>query len=170
MPTLMRRSLLVLSLCLNIAFVVSWAVRAMPDLLGPAPAAREAGPGQVVPALFDTLDATPEQRQKLAGLAAGFSEEAMATRRAVRAKRDRLLDLLAAETLDRAAIQAAQQDILAGQGRMKDAVVNLLIEARAMLSREQYLALIADIRARSVFSGGRAGMRGGGFGSSMRQE
>ncbi|MBU4192004.1 MAG: periplasmic heavy metal sensor [Pseudodesulfovibrio sp.] len=165
----MRRSLLVLSLCLNIAFVAFWAVRAMPDMFDPPPVLRGTGHGLVAVALFDELDATPEQREQLAAFAARFSEEAGATRRVVRMERERLLDLLAAENLDKAAIQAAQQRILDGQARMKDAVVDLLIEARAMLSREQYQILIASIRARSERPG--AGMPGrGGLGSGMERE
>lgn len=169
MSTLLRRSLLAVSLCLNIAFVAFWAVRAMPDMLGPVPGMRDAGHGLMAVALFDKLDATPEQREQLAAFAARFSGEAQTTRRVVRAERERLLDLLAAETLDRAAIQAAQQRILDGQARMKDAVVDLLIEARATLSKEQYQTLIASIRARSERPARR--MPGsGGFGSGMARE
>lgn len=171
MPTLIRRSLFAVSLCLNIAFVIFWAVRATPDMFSGQSAVSVPGGGSVS-AVFNGLEVSPEERKKLTVLGAEFAEEARATRRAVRAERERLLDLLAAESLDRPAIEAAQQEILAGQERMKNAVVDLLIKARDDLSREQYLTLIAAIRARSAFfgSGQEGRMHGRGVGPAMTQE
>ena len=121
--------------------------------------------GEVWCPLHRELGVTNEQWQRLEPRLAQFHQTAQAVCRQTQAKRAELVDLIAAGT-DRTAIAARQEEILAGQRRMQELVIEQLRAEKEVLTAEQQRKLFDMIRAHSGCTG--PALLRGGLGESSQ--
>ncbi|OIQ49952.1 periplasmic heavy metal sensor [Pseudodesulfovibrio thermohalotolerans] len=152
----LKRSLLALSVGLNIAFVLFWGMQYFQGQ-DPAPsgAPRRSG-DQLLTARYEGVQVTPEQWKALEPNVLAFKTNTDRIRRETVQLRERVLELLAEPVADEEAIQAIQQRILSNQGGMKDEVLRLLLREKDVLRPDQFSVLIQAIQ--------NYGGRGPGFG------
>ena len=162
----LRPLLILLSVALNVAFVVIWAAHAVPTHLrawrGPA---HEEG---VWCPLHRRLGATEAQWRKIEPRLAEFQNSARTVCDELNRARGEMIDLIAAPEPDREAIRAKQEEILAGQRRMQQLVIENLLTEKQLLRPEQQEQLFQMMRSRSgcaghgPMTGGMRGRRGRG--------
>ncbi|MEF2231699.1 MAG: periplasmic heavy metal sensor [Pseudodesulfovibrio sp.] len=142
----LKRSLLALSVGLNIAFVLFWG---MQHFQGQDPASsgapRRSG-DQLLAARYEGVQVTPEQWKALEPYALAFKTNTDRIRRETTRLRKRMLELLAEPVADAEAIRAIQKKILANQGGMKDEVLRLLLREKDVLRPDQFSGLIKAIQ------------------------
>jgi len=152
--------LIALSAALNLGFAGVWAAQ---TLAGHWPAWKGSGPGgrdePIWCPLHRQLGVTDEQWQRLEPRLARFRQATQAVCQETQGKRAELIDLIAAGT-DRTAIAAKQEEILAGQHRMQELVIEQLLAEKEVLTVQQQKALFDMIRRESGCTGP-ALMRGG---------
>jgi len=156
-----RPLLILLSVALNVAFVVIWAAHAVPTHLrawrGPA---HEEG---VWCPLHRRLGATEAQWREIEPRLAEFQNSARTVCDELNRARGEMIDLIAAPEPDREAIRAKQEEILAGQRRMQQLAIEHLLTEKQLLRPEQQEQLFQMIRSQSGCVGhgpmmGRTGM------------
>lgn len=106
--------------------------------------------------MLDHAEATDEQREKILAIMESAREDVKALRKDSPGEfHERALEILSAETVDRAAIDALRAEhqgrIEAAMDRMSEAIV----EAAAVLSQEQRVAIADEMRERFAEHGGR---------------
>jgi len=122
--------LVLLSVTLNVTFVVGWGIRAMrTSPVGGSPAG--------VAPLHQQLDLTPAQLLQIEPLLQDFRNSSAATMRDVEKRRSELLDLLAAPQPDRVRIEETQRAIQAGQRQCQTLVVGHIMAEAQILTPEQ---------------------------------
>ena len=166
MWTKLRPLLILLSVALNVAFVVIWAAHAVPTHLrgwrGPA---HEEG---VWCPLHRRLGTTEAQWREIEPRLVKFQESARVQCDEVNRLRGELIDLVAAPEPDRDAIRAKQEEILAGQRRMQELVIEHLLTEKQFLKPKQQEQLFQMMRFQSgcaghgPMTGGMRGCRGRG--------
>lgn len=153
--------LILLSVALNVAFVVIWAAHAVPTHLrawrGPA---HEEG---VWCPLHRRLGATEAQWREIEPRLVEFQQSARLVCDEVNRLRGEMIDLVAAPDPDTDAIRAKQEEILAGQRRMQQLVIEHLLNEKKLLHEDQQRRLFEMLRRRSGCAGhgpmmGRAGV------------
>ncbi len=108
-----------------------------------------AGPGgRDCRVLHDCLEAGEDQRCALGDLRAQFRAKARPICTELDARRTELIELIAAEPPDTAAIAAKRAEIMAGQDRMQALVVEQLLAEKAVLNPEQREVLFGLLRSR----------------------
>ncbi len=135
--------LLALSVGMNIAILAVWAMRSCSGCR-----IATCGTGQDCPGLHEYLRAGDTQQRMLTALMEQFHEKARPICGEIDARRAELIDLIAAEVPDSAAMAACQAAILAGQGRMQALVVEQLLAEKAVLTDDQRDALFDLLRSR----------------------
>ncbi len=146
--------LIVLSIALNIAFVGMWTVHAV----------RAHGAGsrlrhdKVWSPLHRQLNVTDEQWREIEPRLADFQKATGDIREDVNRLRLAFLDLIAEAEPDREALRAKQDDILAGQRRMQELVIEHLLSQKDVLTPAQQRELFDMMRRRSHCSGQGHGM------------
>ena len=166
MWTKLRPLLILLSVALNVAFVVIWAAHAVPTHLrgwrGPA---HEEG---VWCPLHRRLGTTEAQWREIEPRLVKFQESARVQCDEVNRLRGEMIDLVAAPEPDRDAIRLKQEEILAGQRRMQELVIEHLLTEKQLLKPEQQEQLFQMMRSQSgcaghgPMTGGMRGRRGRG--------
>jgi len=155
--------LIVLSVALNIGFAGIWAAQ---TVAGHWPAwegcGHEGGDGAVWCPLYRSLAVTDEQRQRLEPRLAQFQQASRTLCQETQRERAELIDLVAAAETDRTAIRAKQEEILAGQRRMQELVIEQLLTEKKVLTAEQQKELFDMIRRHSGCMG--PALMGGGPG------
>jgi hypothetical protein len=153
----LKRSLMALSVGLNIAFVLFWGVQhfAAQDRTPPGPSLRSGD--RVFAERYEGVRVTPGQRKALEPSVRAFTADTDRIRSDTMRLRKRMLELLAEPVADEEAIRAIQQKILVNQGRMKDEVLRLLLEEKSVLRPDQFSGLLKAIQ--------NYGSRGSGFGA-----
>jgi Spy/CpxP family protein refolding chaperone len=132
--------LLIFSLAFNIAFVGIWLHnRSALEPAAPSPPGAE---------LWSALGATPEQRRVLETDWTRLRQEARACDAELRVQRNLLLDLMAVDPPDEAAVRRAQERVADVQVRMQRLFVDHLQRAREVLTPEQRRGLIRMLRIR----------------------
>lgn len=148
--------LIVLSVALNIAFVSVWAVHAIRGRWpGWGRCGREGAGGAVWCPMHRRLGVTDEQWQQIEPRMTKFRRDSETLCQEITRKRGELIDLLAASPEDRKAIDAKQAEILAGQQRMQQLVINHLLEEKTLLKEDQSRRLFDMLRCRSGCAGHR---------------
>ncbi|WP_272700027.1 Spy/CpxP family protein refolding chaperone [Desulfovibrio sp. Fe33] len=161
----LKRSLLALSLGLNIAFVLFWGMQYFPGQNStPLEASRPSG-DRFFAARYEGVRVTPEQWKKLEPYALAFKTNADRIRRETMQLRKRMLELLAKPVADEKAIRAIQQKISVNQGEMKDEVLRLLLHEKAVLRPDQFSGLLEAIQH---YGGSRPGFGAMAGGASKR--
>ena len=147
----LKRSLMALSVGLNIAFVLFWGMQFFsgPDTapsssLGPQVSKSMAG-------RYGHIDMTEGQRRELEPYLQGFMVKSNNIRTETMDLRKRMLDMLDQPEVDETAIRDIQQKILRNQAKMKDEVVGLLLKEKSVLPPQTFHRLIMDIKS---FKGG----------------
>jgi Spy/CpxP family protein refolding chaperone len=142
--------LIVLSVALNIGFAGIWAAQ---TVAGHWPAwegcGHEGGDGAVWCPLYRSLAVTDEQRQRLEPRLAQFQQASRTLCQETQRKRAELIDLVAAAETDRTTIRTKQEEILAGQRRMQELVIEQLLTEKEVLTAEQQKELFDMIRRHS---------------------
>ncbi len=162
------RSLVVLSIVLNVAFVGTWLAHAVWARWQPV----VGGPGEVWCPLHRELNVTPDQWAQIEPLLLQFRGEAEAVCERGRQLREEMLDLLSAAEVDRSAVAGKQEEILGVQREMQELVIAHFLAQREILSAEQRERFFELIRTReSCPRGGPlrgSGPGGSGFGRLFR--
>jgi Spy/CpxP family protein refolding chaperone len=133
--------LVLLSVSVNGAFVAAWLSHTVPPAETNPPVAEDNGC-----CLRRELGATDEQWRVLEPRLAEFRQSCQAQCRTINRLRRELIDLLAAAQPDRAAIVAKQREIVDGQRKMQDLVVDQLLAAKTVLTTQQQEVLFRLIR------------------------
>jgi len=136
----------VLSISLNLAFIVVWLIQAFPGWMSPpagvdGPSDRTAVPSS----LHKELGVSAEQWEKIEPVLRKFRQTAKIQQQEIMTLRSQLLELLAATPADKKAIRAKQEEILAGQRRMQNLVVDHLLKEKEILSPSQAVKLIQTL-------------------------
>jgi Spy/CpxP family protein refolding chaperone len=140
-----KKPLLAFSVGLNVAFIAIWLVSAVPGSVTEQAAQREIAGSATTLSLHSELGLTPDQRELIEPQIQRFREQAEDQCETIRTLRAQLMELLAAATVDETAIRAKQDEILAGQRRMQDLVVELLLKEKEILSPKQQGMLLKAI-------------------------
>jgi len=152
--------LIVLSVALNVGFASIWAAQTVAGhWAGWAGCGHKGGDGAISCPLYRSLAVTDEQRQRLEPRLAQFQQATRSVCQETQRKRAELIDLVAAAQTDRTAIRAKQEEILAGQRRMQELVLEQLLAEKEVLTAEQQKELFDMIRRHSGCMGA-ALMRG----------
>jgi uncharacterized membrane protein len=128
-------ALVALSICLNIAFAAMWMMHSF----------GRNGSREGACSLHARIGLSDEQRSRLEPAVARFRESAAAVCAEARRHRAELFGLLAADTVDRSAVQAKQGEIAACQHTLQNLVVEHLLSQRELLSPEQRVELFRTL-------------------------
>jgi Spy/CpxP family protein refolding chaperone len=141
----LRKPLFALSVGLNLAFIAMWLVHSLsaPDDAGGL--SRPEIEGAVPSAIHREIGVTEEQWRKIEPLVLDFREKAGKQRQKISALRGQLMDLLTIPEVDKAAIQEKQEEILEGQRRMQNLVIDHLLKEKELLSPEQGKKLMQSL-------------------------
>lgn len=139
-----RSPLLILSLSLNLAVVAVWFVQfAKPD--GNHLSARS---------LFhQEIGVTAEQWRQIEPIMLEFHRQSVKQEQQLETLRQQLLGLLTETPTDRKAIRLKQEEILKGQERMQNLVIDHLLKEKEILSPSQAKRLIQEIHRQCMRSG-----------------
>jgi hypothetical protein len=138
---------LLLSIAVNGAFVTAWLTHTVP-------AATPCSGGQeTCCVLLQTVGATDAQRQEMEPRLAEFRKASQAQCREINCLRAELIDLIADAQPDPQAIHVKQMEILGGQRKMQELVVEQLLAAKSVLTPEQQKAMFNLIRTECGCSG-----------------
>ena len=141
----LHKPLFALSLGLNLAFIAMWLVHTLStpgNMVASSPSGIDSG---VPSALHREIGVTEEQWRKIEPLVLEFREKAGKQRQKIRALRGKLMDLLTMPEEDQAAIRKTQKEILSGQRRMQNLVIDHLLKEKAFLSPQQGKRLIQSL-------------------------
>jgi Spy/CpxP family protein refolding chaperone len=165
-----RPYLIVASAALNVAFVATWIAHAAAAQRGPEGIGAGAAQAAIWCPLHRELKVTEEQwgqiEPRLREFQASVGELCVQTD----AMRSEVIDLIAAEEPDVAAILARQDEILATKQRIQRLVVDHLLAEKEVLTAEQQRQLFTMLRDRTG-CGAEPPMSGparGGLGRALR--
>jgi Spy/CpxP family protein refolding chaperone len=149
MWTKVRPLLILLSVAFNLTFAAIWALHTLP--------ARFAfgtgwGDGVWCP-LHRRLGVSEAQWRQMEPQLIAFQQSAQAVCAEVDRASGELINLIAAPEPDREAIQAMQEEVLAGQRRMQELAIGHLLAEKETLTPEQQTRLFAMVRQRSGCAG-----------------
>jgi Spy/CpxP family protein refolding chaperone len=170
-----RPLLVIVSIAINVAFLGAWFVAAAGH--SPSRPADRTFQETVLKecALHRQLGLTDPQWGKLEPVLKQFRAASRDLAREIHQHRHDLLDLLSAPQPDRKAIDAKQQQVLAGQGRMQQLVVGQVLAEREILTPTQQQRLFSLIHAEMRYTDscpmmglGQAG--GKGIGQALRKD
>lgn len=135
---------MVLSVAMNLAFVVTWTVQ-VGLARGPVQQTHE---GLVWSPLHRQLEVTDEQWRDIEPLIVGFHREFKVVCEEISGLRTELIDLLAADTLDRERIADKQEQVLTGKRRMQQLFAEHLLAEKELLTARQQQVLFEKLRGR----------------------
>jgi Spy/CpxP family protein refolding chaperone len=152
---------------LNVAFIAIWLAHTAPGLITTQDNSKGVVDNAAVSSsIYRELGVTPEQWNQIKPYIERFREKAKEQRRTIGAFRDQLMELLAAASVEETAIRAKQEEILSGQRRMQDLVIEFLLKEKEILTGEQQQALLKVIHKYCTF-GEACGSSGNGLGRML---
>ena len=154
--------LIVLSVALNIGFAGIWAAQTTSRYWASRDGCGHGGcNGAVWCPLHRKLAVTDGQWRTMESRMMEFRRGSQALCQEINSRRAEMIDLIASAQADRAAIAAKQEEILAGQRRMQELVIQQLLAEKEVLTVEQQKELFDMIRQRCGGMGlGQALMQG----------
>ncbi len=158
----LRKSLFAMSVGLNLAFIAIWLVHSLSATGAGDKPSRLTVDSAVPLAIHREIGVTEEQWRKIEPLVRDFRKKAVEQRQKTRALRGQLMDLLAIANVDEAAVREKQEEILAGQRRMQNLVIDHLLKEKEFLSPEQAKRLMQSLCEQRRHGGGMGA--GKGFG------
>jgi Spy/CpxP family protein refolding chaperone len=157
--------LIILSVAMNLGFLGVWATHAVRERLSGGNGCAHGGADEGVWCpLHRRLDVSPEQWRQIEPRVVEFQASSGTVCGEVDRMRGELLDLIAAAEPDREAIRLKQEEILAGQRRMQELVIDFLLGEKNALTPVQQHDLFDMMRRRSGCTGhgpGRIPLGGG---------
>ncbi|MCF8062836.1 MAG: periplasmic heavy metal sensor [Deltaproteobacteria bacterium] len=150
----LRKPLFALSLGLNLAFIAMWLVHSLSAPGDAGDLSRPEIDGSVPSVLHREIGVTEEQWRKIEPLVLDFREKAGKQRQQISALQGQLMDLLTMPEVDEAAIRKTQEEILAGQRRMQNLVIDHLLKEKEFLSPEQGKRLMQSLCEQCRQNGG----------------
>jgi Spy/CpxP family protein refolding chaperone len=145
--------LIVLSVALNLAFVGTWVAHVIREHAHHGAWFVDKHNEIIWCPLHRKLGTDQQQWQQLEPTLAEFRDSSQAVCAEVNQKRKEMIDLIAAPQPDRQAIAAKQDEILAGQRRMQELVINHLLAEKEVLTPGQQKDLFDLLRGRSGCAG-----------------
>jgi Spy/CpxP family protein refolding chaperone len=150
----MKTAILFFSVALNVAFGVMWAIHRFPAHFGCTGYKGDSNAKSCVSCPFHRkLGTSEKQWQKIEPYLVEFKTSAQAVCRELNQLRNELINLVAAPQTDFEAIRAKQDEILAGQRRMQELVVSLLLKEKEVLTPQQQKSLFDMIRKQGDCAG-----------------
>lgn len=146
-----RPLLILLSVVLNVAFVVIWAAHALPTHLRGIRDPRH-GEGVWCP-LHRRLGATDAQWREIEPRLVEFQNSARTVCEEANRARAEMIDLIAAPEPNGEAIRAKQEEILTCQRRVQELVINHLLNEKKSLTQKQQEQLFRMMREQSGCAG-----------------
>lgn len=141
--------LIVVSVGLNLAFVGIWAGRVIGCRRAQDHSCGHADKqGGIACPLHRKLGTSPEQWKQIEPRLAAFQKDTRNACLEIGRKRTELIDLLAAPQIDRQAITAKQEEILAGQRKVQQLVIDHLLAEKDLLTPQQQKQLFDLLRER----------------------
>jgi Spy/CpxP family protein refolding chaperone len=132
--------LVLLSVVLNSAFVAAWLSHRLPG---------ENCAGKLESCcILSTVEATPQQREQMLPRLADFRKRSKEQCQEINRLRRELIDLLEEDQPDRQAVAGKQQEILEGQRKMQQMIVDELLAEKSILKPEQQKKFFELIRKR----------------------
>jgi Spy/CpxP family protein refolding chaperone len=163
MWNLIRKPLLALSLGLNLAFVAIWLGHSFPAWnIGQKVTNTTAGHSSVPSVLHRKIGVTPEQWEQIEPIILDFREKAENQRQMITSLRGQLMELLIMSDVDETAIRSKQEEILAGQRRMQNLVIDHLLKEKKLLSADQAKKLLQSLCEQCRPNGGMVPAKGFG--------
>jgi Spy/CpxP family protein refolding chaperone len=146
--------LIILSVALNLAFVGVWAAHAARGRwFRHEPCRPGTAHSEIYCPLHRRLGTSPEQWKRIEPRLAEFRRASQEVCADVMRRRAEMIDLVAAPKPDREAIKAKQEEILAGQHKMQQLVIDHLLAEKDVLTPEQQRELFDLLRQRSGCAG-----------------
>ncbi len=165
----LRKPLFALSVGLNLAFIAMWLVHSLPGRNSGQDISRSVvETASVSSALHRDIGVTKAQWKRLEPLIQDFRVKAAEQRQKTRALRGQLLDLLNRPEANKASIRETQEEILAGQRRMQNLVIDHLLKEKEFLSPEQGRKLMQSLREQCRRDSGM--VSGKGFGRVLDEK
>lgn len=164
----LHKPLFALSLGLNLAFIAMWLFHSLsaPDNMGePSYSGIDSAVHSV---LHREIGVTEAQWRKIEPLVLDFREKAGKQRQKISAHRAQLMDLLTMPEVDEAAIRKTQEEILGGQRRMQNLVIDHLLKEKEFLSPEQGKRLMQSLWEQCRHASGT--VIGKGFGRVLNEK
>jgi len=152
--------LVILSVALNVAFVCVWGAHVIREYGHHGTWITDRNSEGIWCPLHRQLRASEQQWKRIEPKLAEFRKSAQAVCQDVARKRGEMIDLIAATQPDHQAIAAKQEDILAGQRKMQELVIEQLLAEKQVLNAQQQNELFDLLRARSGCVGHRPMMMG----------
>lgn len=120
--------------------------------------------------MFKEVDATPEQKAKLTQLAQNAQKDLQPLREQLRAARQKGMDLLAAPTVDRAALEKLRAEQTQLMDALSKRMLTHMADAAEVLTPAQRAKLAEKMKSRGEHRGRMHGGHGGhgGMGGWMR--
>jgi Spy/CpxP family protein refolding chaperone len=137
-------AILIVSLCFNVGFGATFAVRTFRP---PAGDAVDGGPA-APPGPTGQLHLTPEQKERLAESRKILQQKVETLRKSLTDEQEALVDLLAAPEPDRAAIRARLETIASFQRETQERVIDNLLEEKRQIPASEQKILNETIRCR----------------------
>lgn len=147
------RLAVILSVCLNAAFIITWMVhasgfhRTIFERFSLMPMHAES-----IPDLYRDLRLTPDQWKRLETRAQAFHRYAGAEQKTIVAGQKRLLDLLETETAEGRAIRLVRTDIIDGKARLQGLVIDHILSLKGELTPEQQRKMFSMLRRKCLSS------------------
>ena len=132
--------LVLLSVVLNSAFVAAWLSHRLPG--------ENCASKLEACCIFNTVQPTPEQREQMLPRLAEFRKRSQEQCQEINRLRRELIDLLEEARPEQQALARKQQEILEGQRKMQQMIVDELMEEKSILKPEQQKKLFELIRKR----------------------
>jgi Spy/CpxP family protein refolding chaperone len=164
----LRKPLFALSVGLNLAFIAMWLVHSLSAPGDAGGLSRTEFDSSVPSGLHREIGVTEDQWRKIEPLVLEFREKAGKQRQEISALRGQLMDLLTMPNVDEAAIRKTQEEILAGQRRMQNLVIDHLLKEKEFLSPEQGKRLMQSLCEQCRHDGGM--VSGKGFGRVLDEK
>ncbi|MFW5915036.1 MAG: Spy/CpxP family protein refolding chaperone [Planctomycetota bacterium] len=162
-----RPVILAISIVLNVAFLGTWALhvyRARRTMHRSHSARVRRCPERdrqdIWCPLHREIGVTREQWEKLEPMLEEFRKKMEANARRIRGNRDALMDELRASEPDMERIEEYQEKIGEGQSKMRQLVIERLLEQKKVLTPEQQERLFEMMKKRMGFPAGRRGSPG----------
>lgn len=147
MPRRLKLVLVIFSICLNLAFLGTWATRRLAGCLKREPAAARTGPASDVWCpLFQELNLNQDQRRRMEPCMRDFRTKSGELSRQIDQSRFGLIEAIAADQPDPARIEARQEEILAAQRKIQGLTISCLLEHKSVLTPAQRKAFFSLIR------------------------
>lgn len=158
----LQKPLCALSLGLNLAFIAVWLAHSLSAPGGAGGLSPSAVDSLVPSELHREIGVTEQQWRMMEPWVRDFQKKAAEQRQSISALRGQLMDLLILPVADEAALREKQEEILAGQRRMQNLVIDHLLREKELLSPEQGRKLMESLCEQCRDDGGMVSGKGPG--------